>query len=67
MSYAEAQYIIDETAGVVSKAADNLNETATRIASGIPPQDMQAFNVTAVDGGIKLKFTEPADTYIEGG
>lgn len=66
MSYAEAQYIIDETAGVVKEAADNLDMVATRIASGIPPQDMQAFNVTAVDGGAKLKFTEPADTYIEG-
>lgn len=66
MSYAEAQYIIGETAGVVKEAADNLDMVATRIASGIPPQDMQAFNVTAVDGGAKLKFTEPADTYIEG-
>lgn len=66
MSYAEAQYIIDETAGKVEEAADNLDKTATRIASGIPPQDMAAFSVTAIDGGAKLKFTEPADTYIEG-
>lgn len=65
MSYAEAQYIIDETAGKVEEAANNLDAIATRIASGIPPQDMQAFSVTAVDGGAKLKFTEPADTYIE--
>lgn len=66
MSYAEAQYIIDETAGKVEEAADNLDKTATRIASGIPPQDMAAFSVTAIDGGAKIKFTEPADTYIEG-
>ncbi|MCM1439961.1 MAG: hypothetical protein NC131_12285 [Roseburia sp.] len=66
MSWAEAQYIIDETAGKVEEAAENLDRIATRIASGIPPQDMQAFSVTATDGGAKLKFTEPADTYIEG-
>lgn len=66
MSWAEAQYIIDETAGKVEEAAKNLDETATRIAAGIPPQDMQAFSVMAMDGGAKLKFTEPADTYIEG-
>lgn len=66
MSYAEAQYIIDETAGKVEEAAKNLDETATRIASGIPPQDMQAFSATIKDGGAKLKFLEPADTYIDG-
>ena len=33
MSYAEAQYIIDETAGKVEKAAEKLT-------AGIPPQDM---------------------------
>ena len=66
MSYAEAQYIIDETAGKVEEAAGKLDATATRIASGIPPQDMAAFSAAAGDGLIRLKFTEPADTYIEG-
>lgn len=59
MSYAEAQYIIDETAGKVEKAAEKLT-------AGIPPQDMQLFSVTPVDGGAKLKFKEPEDTYIDG-
>lgn len=66
MSYAEAQYIIDETTGRLDEAAENLDKTAAKLAAGIPPQDMQLFNVTPIDGGVKLKFKEPADTYIEG-
>lgn len=66
MSYAEAQYIVDELAGRMDEAAENLDATAAKLAAGIPPQDMQIFDVTIGDGKIKIKFTEPADTYIEG-
>lgn len=66
MSYAEAQYIVDELAGRMDEAAENLDATAAKLAAGIPPQDMQLFDVTIGDGKIKIKFTEPADTYIEG-
>ena len=66
MSYAEAQYIVDELAGRMDEAAENLDATAAKLAAGIPPQDMQLFDVTIGDSKVKIKFTEPADTYIEG-
>lgn len=56
MSWSEAQYVVDEVA----------KEMQEKVFTGIPPQDMAALSVTAGDGMAKLKFTEPADTYIEG-
>ena len=54
MSYAEAQYIVDELAGRMDEAAENLDATAAKLAAGIPPQDMQLFDVTIGDGKIKI-------------
>ena len=55
MSWSEAQNTVDELTEVMER----------KLHTGIPPQDMAAFTVSAGDGKISLKFTEPADTYID--
>jgi hypothetical protein len=55
MSWSEAQEIIDELT----------EQIGDKVLTGIPPQDMAAFSPAAGDGTIKLKFTEPADTFID--
>ena len=55
MSWSEAQQIVDDITEQLDK----------KVLTGIPPQDMAAFSASAGDTVIRLKFTEPADTYIE--
>jgi hypothetical protein len=55
MSYAEADYIVDEIGTKIDAAG-----------VGIPPANMQQFSVTAGDEKVSITALEPADTIING-
>lgn len=56
MAWDEAQYVVDEV----------LNGMKVSQITGIPPQNLSNFSVSAGDQQAKIKCTPPADTVIDG-
>ena len=57
----------ESTSQAILEAVQDTKETVQNFhAGGVPPANMKAMNVAVGDGKIKLTFTEPDDTVIDG-